>query len=256
MMKKLDGLPPPNHLFSRRKVRRLLQRAASFSIGLKSRSRALNRVKSAEELYSASYTTRTNLVPKNKHVLENWEKDKEFARQFLCGVNPVMINVCKDLSQLSAQIVSHFGNDNLQSLIDEKRLFFVSYDDLVPFVPTSSCCSSNSNPHYKMQVNAPIVLFSLDEPRSELDVMGIQLDRTDDAKIYTNADSEDEWLTAKIKTANADSNIHQWVSHLGKTHLAMEPHIIATYNTLGIKKHPLFHFFKPLFKDTLFLNGK
>jgi hypothetical protein len=159
MMKQLDGPPPPNHIFSKHKVSRLLKRASAFQIGMTSRSRALKKA-SAEERYSACYT-RTGLVPKNKNLLKNWEKDKEFARQYLAGVNPVMINVCKDLSQLSTQIVSHFGNDKLQGLIDEKRLLFVSYDDLVPFAAeTLEGKSSNSNPHYGMQVQAPIVLFS------------------------------------------------------------------------------------------------
>ena len=85
--------------------------------------------------------------------------------------------------------------------------------------------------------------------------MGIQLDRTYDAKIYTKDDGDD-WLYAKTHVQSADSNIHEWVNHLGKTHLTFEPRIIAIHNTLKMKKHKRAPFFAPLVKDTLFLNCK
>ena len=68
-----------------------------------------------------------------------------------------------------------------------------------------------------------IVTFIYDYGTNELDVLGIQLVRTDDARVYTkNTSGENEWLFVKCQVANADSSMHQWVSHLGKTHLAME----------------------------------
>ena len=159
-----------------------------------------------------------------------------------------MINVGKDLTQLSQNLVSHFGKNKLQGLIDEKRLFFVSYDDLADKV-------SPPLNGYNREFYAPVIVFELDESRKELDVMGIQLDRTDDARIYTKDDGDD-WLYATTHVAAADSNIHEWVNHLGKTHLTMEPHIIAIHNTLKLKEHKLASFFAPLIKDTLFLNCK
>ena len=135
----------------------------------------------------------------------------------------MMINVGKDLTQLSQNLVSHFGKDNLQGLIDEKRLFFVSYDDLADKV-------SPPLNGYNREFYAPVIVFELDESRKELDVMGIQLDRTDDARIYTKDDGDD-WLYAKTHVAAADSIFNEWVSHLRKTNLVMEPHIIAIHNT-------------------------
>ena len=68
-----------------------------------------------------------------------------------------------------------------------------------------------------------IVTFIYDYGTNELDVLGIQLERTDDARVYTkNTSGENEWQFVKCQVANADSSMHQWVSHLGKTHLAME----------------------------------
>ena len=70
---------------------------------------------------------------------------------------------------------------------------------------------------------APIVAFTYDYDKDELDVLGIQLERTDDARVYTkNSCGENEWIAVKCQVTAADSNMHQWVNHLGKTHLTME----------------------------------
>ena len=135
-------------------------------------------------------------------------------------------------------------------------------------------------------IYAPIVTFIYDHSTDELDVLGIQLERTDDAPIYTrNTSGKNLWLFVKSQVANADANMQQWVNHLGETHLTMEvralmnilfcsmytqtiskliictmihlqPHVIAIYNTLGEVNHPLFTFLKPLCRDTLLMNCK
>ena len=104
--------------------------------------------------------------------------------------------------------------------MDHKRLLFVSYDDIAEL---------GVNPHqaYPLPMNsdrpqnqerycyAPIVAFELDHEREELSVLGIQLERTPDAKVYTKQNTgENEWLFVKSCVTTADSNMHEWVSHL------------------------------------------
>ncbi|KAL7550855.1 hypothetical protein ACHAWF_014055, partial [Thalassiosira exigua] len=269
-MKMMDGPPPLNQFWSPRKlvryIRRSLEAEATFEI--LGGEDAVDNAETREAAYEACFARERlfgilpaphDIFPK-PWVVEHWEKDKEFARQFLCGVNPVMIEVVRDLGQLSDNMVGFFGRDRLRGLVNEKRLFFVSYDDLADLevnphkaypLPTNEGARQDQELHFY----APIVALVLDEGRRELDVLGIQLERTPNARVYTRDNSgENEWLFAKTCVASADAQMHEWVSHLGRTHLAMEPHIIAIYNTLRKARHPLYALLRPLCKDTLLLN--
>ena len=76
---------------------------------------------------------------------------------------------------------------------------------------------------------APIVAFTYDYEKDELDILGIQLERTDDARVYTKSTcGENEWLVVKCQVIAADSQMHEWVSHLGNTHLTMEVRMMNT----------------------------
>jgi hypothetical protein len=76
-----------------------------------------------------------DLVPQPGNLLNTWDDDKEFARQFLNGVNPVMIQVVKDVdTQLTSEIIQFFAGDqtiDLHALVDDKRLLFATYEDLM-----------------------------------------------------------------------------------------------------------------------------
>jgi len=50
-------------------------------------------------------------------------------------------------------------------------------------------------PMNKQKFYAPIAAFVLDETRKELDIIGIQFERTDDAKVCTKTDGN-QWLLA------------------------------------------------------------
>ena len=246
-MKKMDGFPPPYELFKTEKIIRIFKHVVPFAIVLALRKEKAKKV-IPENKFKQLVGGQLSPVPKNKHVIEHWEDDREFARQFLAGTNPVMINVVKDLSQLSESIVNYFGEGKLEKMKEQDRLFFVDYVDLAEL-------SSPPPNGRKREFYAPIVLFYLNSQKTELHVKGIQLERTNDAKVYTSDDG-DAWLYAKTHVASADTNIHEWVSHLGNTHFTMEPFIIAIHNTLRLINHKLYPFFKPLVKDTLFLNCK
>jgi len=263
MMKMLDGVPPLEYFFSARKVTDILIRSLKNMIADVVREDDVEKAPTTEEKFKEMFTEPSDLLL-NFHprpaCIDYWEDDKYVARQFLCGVNPVMIRVAKKMDDISADMVNFFKPEYLQEMIDEQRLLYVSYDDLLklstnphqayPFVYNEGKPQDQSRYFY-----APFALFLLDQKRQELDILGIQLERKQDARIYTRSNSEkNEWLFVKSCLTNADSQFHEWVSHLGGTHLTMEPHIIAIHNTLKKRKHPIYTFLRPLCKDTLILN--
>lgn len=243
-MKMMEGVPPANQLFSLKKIVTLALRIQKAALAL--REDNINNAKTQEEAYKACFTKDTigrfGIIPNPANFLpapdsvDKWEKDSAFARQFFCGTNPVMIEVAKDPEkQLSKNLVDYFGKDKLQALADKNQLLFVSYDDLAELevnphqmfpLPLNKESGPDGGPApqtHPKYFYAPVVLFTYDYDNDELDVLGIQLERTDDARVYTkNTCGENEWLAVKCQVTAADSNMHEWVSHLGNTHLTME----------------------------------
>jgi hypothetical protein len=160
MMKMVKGVPPRQYFFSLKKLGRLIKRSLRLSIGLKSTEGKVDKAKTYEGKFKAMFTKKTilfgirnplDLVPQAGYLLNTWDEDKEFARQFLNGVNPVMIQVVKDVgTQLTSEIVQFFATNahrrqasrcceahqqdhtiDLHALADDKRLFFATYEDLM-----------------------------------------------------------------------------------------------------------------------------
>ena len=61
------------------------------------------------------------------------------------------------------------------------------------------------------------------------------------------------WLMAKTIVQIADGNVHEGVTHLGRTHLLLEPFVIATERQLAWN-HPVGLLLRPHFEGTLFVN--
>lgn len=263
-MKKMDGFPPINQLFTPKKIVQLLLRLAAVEMVMPDVERDIDNARTKEKAYQACFTdvaikrpnfisnmreylrhlvVATRVVPNflpAPYAVNNWEKDSVFARQFFCGTNPVMVEVATDIeSQLSKNLVNHFGKENLQDLADKNQLLFVSYDDLadlkvnphqmfpLPQNEASEPDGGAAPQDHPAYFYAPIVVFTYNYDEDELNVLGIQLERTDDARVYTrDSCGENEWLVVKVQVLAADSQMHQWVSHLGNTHLTMEVRVL------------------------------
>lgn len=296
----MTGPPPLDYFFSPKKINRVIVRIIQDKIAQHLREDEIKAAKTMEDKLKTMFTESKcfkvfnnplDFHPRPTYCINHWEEDTYVAKQFLCGTNPVMIKAAKSMGEMSKELVNHFGPKYLQDLIDEKRLLYVSYDDLAelttnPHQAQPLAVNPNATQNQPRYFYAPIALFALDEARQELDILGIQLERKSNARVYTKNTSEtNEWMFVKSCLTTADSQMHevraptlkfymfcychnhqhfffylvfvlQWVSHLGGTHLTMEPHIIAIHNTLKKKKHPIYTFVKPLCQDTLFLNCK
>jgi len=60
-------------------------------------------------------------------------------------------------------------------------------------------------------------------------------------------------LLLKMHLASSDGQVHEMVSHLGTTHLALEPVIISTFRLFS-ENHPVFRLLKPHMRQTIAIN--
>jgi hypothetical protein len=183
MMPMLKGVPPLEYWFSLRKFKRLIKRIVLTAVGLRLTADKVEKA-SPEDKYKALFTSPTilfglfpnplHLVPEPAYVVNHWEEDTEFARQFLNGVNPLMIERVRKLdNQVTAELRASLQDKfDLKQLTDEKRIFVVDYKWLANLkvnphqaLPEPMNDVPQNNPRY---FQAPQVFLKLDEDRQNL----------------------------------------------------------------------------------------
>src|SRR5262249_30330130 len=73
-----------------------------------------------------------------------------------------------------------------------------------------------------------------------------------DNPIFTPNDGH-SWLIAKTIVEIADGNFHEAFSHLGRTHLFLEPFVVSAFRQLA-ENHPMRLLLDPHFEGTLAIN--
>ncbi|MFN5515118.1 MAG: lipoxygenase family protein [Cyanobacteriota bacterium] len=194
-------------------------------------------------------------------------EDKVFAAQRVAGVNPLVIerfqsNILEKFPVTDAQYKSVMGaGDSLEKAIAENRLYVTDYQVLGEIDPNTIEIEKYTIQKY---IYHPIALFAVepgDCPNRRLLPVAIQCyqDPSPENPIFlapSNHSSLEErwaWQMAKLIVQIADGNYHEFVSHLGGTHLRMEPIAIATDRKLPVT-HPLGALLRPHFEGTLFIN--
>lgn len=195
------------------------------------------------------------------------QEDKAFAAQRVAGANPLVIerlrhSILDKFPVTDAQYQSVMGaGDSLEKAIAENRLYITDYQVLREIDPGTVAIENHTIQKY---IYHPIALFAVepgDYPHRRLMPVAIQCyqDPSPENPIFlapTNNSSFEErwaWQMAKLIVQIADGNYHEFVSHLGGTHLRMEPIAIATDRKLPVT-HPLGALLRPHFKGTLFIN--
>jgi arachidonate 15-lipoxygenase len=105
---------------------------------------------------------------------------------------------------------------------------------------------------------APLALFAVPPVNSSsrsLIPVAIQCQQpsvSENPPVFTPLDG-DNWMVAKTIVQMADSNYHELVSHLGRTHLFVEPFVLATKRKLPAD-HKLRILLDPHFEGTILIN--
>ena len=138
-------------------------------------------------------------------------------------------------------------HDSLDAALAEGRLYLADYALL-------DGAELSSFPNGQKYLYAPLALFVIDRTTKDLRPVAIQCRQIPaaDNPIFTPNDGYN-WLIAKTIVETADGNIHEASTHLGRTHLAMEPFVVSSYRQLAAN-HPLSILLWPHFEGTLAIN--
>ena len=194
----------------------------------------------------------TIVVP---NVISVWQDDDAFAALQTSGPNPLVIALVEQAmpanfpvnEQDYQQVMGE--DDSLTKAISEKRLYMVDYKVLEVQVP-------GTNPQQKY-ISPSMGLFAVAEGDTSgtLKAVAIQLDQQPSSSnpvFYPH--SGDSWALAKIHFQAANGNYHELISHLGLTHLLIEPLAVSAYRMFAAD-HPLLTLLAPHFQGTFFINN-
>jgi arachidonate 15-lipoxygenase len=223
----------------------LLELARESAASSSSGSLELDRPESLED-YASLF--RTIDLPA---VAESYQDDRVFARHRVAGPNPLHIRRIPGLDDrfpvTDAIFRSVLPGDRLEAAAAEGRLYLADYRDLEN-VPLGLF---RGVPKF---LSAPLALFAVGKRFGRLAPVAIQCGQEPgpDNPIFTRHDGHG-WTIAKTIVQIADANVHEAVSHLGRTHLFIEPFVIATERQLA-DSHPLRLLLRPHFEGTLAIN--
>ncbi|KAG6426736.1 hypothetical protein SASPL_110966 [Salvia splendens] len=201
----------------------------------------------------------------------SWLRDNEFARQTLAGVNPVNIELLKELpisskldpetygppeSAITRELIARELNGiSVEEAMKSKKLFIIDYHDLLlPFIekmnelPDRKAYASRTAFYFDQGILRPIVIELSLPPTSS---------SPRNKKIYTHghgATSSWMWKLAKAHVCSNDAGVHQLVNHWLRTHACTEPYIIATHRQLSTM-HPVYKLLHPHMRYTMEINA-
>lgn len=185
-------------------------------------------------------------------IAADFQLDSTFAELRLAGPNPVLIRRIDRPDDRFPVTDEHFQvalpGDTLAAAGAEGRLFLVDYQK---FDGVETGIAPSGLPKY---LYAPLALFATDRVTKKLTPVAIQCKQRPgpDNPIFTPDDGYN-WRIAKTIVETADGNYHEAITHLGRTHLTVEPFIVAAHRQFG-PSHPLNVLLQPHFDGTLAIN--
>ncbi|KAF7081959.1 hypothetical protein CFC21_085850 [Triticum aestivum] len=207
-----------------------------------------------------------------------WFRDEEFACETRAGVNPLSIQLVRELplvSKLDEKIYGPADSLITKELIQEqingvmtaeeamakKKLFMLDYHDLyLPFVNKVRQLEGTT------LYGARALFFLAGD--GTLRPIAIELTRPKSAnmpewrEVFMPASGHEasitgswQWQLAKAHVLCLDTGYHQLVSHWLRTHCCVEPYIIAANRQLS-QMHPIYRLLHPSFRFTMEINAQ
>lgn len=195
------------------------------------------------------------------YIAKNWQDDREFGNQRITGINPVVIRKCKQEDicadgkfPVTDELVKPLlGNDvTLASALANNRLYLVDYNIF------DNIINAELEDQIARYPLAPLCLLYVNDEKHLIPI-AIQLQQKSEQSaqgfnhIFTPNSPPQDWLTAKVAVAGADSADQGIISHLLNTHLIAETFAVSTYRNLS-PQHILLQLLKPHFFNTFAIN--
>ena len=194
-------------------------------------------------------------------VAKIYQTDRSFAEQRLSGANPMVLRLL-DASDPRADILAKLAT--LQPLFDlakqlqQKNIYIADYTGTDEHYRGPALVQGGTYAKGRKYLPKARAFFAWRwtgiRDRGEMTPIAIQLDPNPGSHVYTPFDPPVDWLYAKLCVQVADANHHEMSSHLGRTHLVMEPIAIVTARQLA-ENHPLSLLLKPHFRFMLTNNN-
>lgn len=174
-------------------------------------------------------------------------EDKAFARLRVAGFNPtslVRVFSVNDMSFLVADENMPWGGDSIVACIAENRLYAqdFSFMDALP---------QKANSKNIFAVTSAI--YAIPPGGGDLEPVAIQVNGDVFFPPKRNRPFTTHWAIAKMALNQNDATHQELFAHLGRTHLLVEPFVIATMRQLP-SDHPVHILLKPHFEGTIFIN--
>ena len=188
-------------------------------------------------------------VLRKPDIITKYQEDSTFAEQRLSGANPLVIesftkipvgiNISlEDLNEATQPFFSS-KTTNLLKETEQGSVFIANYTKSLGFV-------RGGNYEKKQKyLPKPIAFFWWQKDGSsnqgKLIPIAIAIAPPSSAKkweIFTPLNPDLDWCLAKTCVQIADANHHEMNSHLGRTHLLIEPFAVSTARQLA-ENHPL-----------------
>jgi arachidonate 15-lipoxygenase len=184
-------------------------------------------------------------------IAKDYQIDEVFAEMRVAGPNPVMLRAVDrpddrfPVTEQDYQLA--VPGDSLAAAGQEGRLYLADYQLL-------EGVENGHFPDGQKYLYAPLALFTVPPGKAKLVPVAIQCKQKPgpDNPVFTPDDGYN-WLIAKTVVEIADGNVHEAVAHLGRTHLLIEPFVVATHRQLAAS-HPLHLLLEPHFEGTLAIN--
>ncbi|MBX7184180.1 MAG: lipoxygenase [Vicinamibacteria bacterium] len=192
---------------------------------------------------------------KRPPLTDDSQTDSFFAHMRVAGPNPMVIRRIDHLPSgfpvSDEQYQETMGaGDTLAAAAAEHRLYLADYAGLQGL-------PAGTFPNGQKYLAAPLALFAVPAAGSadrSLRAVAIQCAQQPGpgSPVFSPRDGL-AWQVAKAFVQMADGNYHQAISHLGETHLVLEPIVLATCRQLAAS-HPLSVLLMPHFEGTLNIN--